>query len=163
MRSTAFRCHLLRRDPDAALGFLIGHGEVAREPHNRVELDPELRDAGRARTLDCSATPEADQAMARHMQNRIAAVVGQAGGQVAPVEDLLRMPLVEPLVCRSVAGSQSSHLPATVHELGGAPWGRPRWVCGSRNRMLAVPISWSLMEPAGVRLAGRAQRLHQWR
>ena len=115
----------LRRDPDAALGFLIGHGEVAREPHNRVELDPELRDAwGVPAPCIAQQRSEADQAMARHMENRIAAVVGQAGGQVAPVEDLLRMPLVEPLVRRSVAGSQELTPPGYyVHELGGAPMG----------------------------------------
>ena len=82
--------------------------------------------------------------MARHMENRIAAVVGQAGGQVAPVEDLLRMPFVEPLVRRSVAGSQELTPPGYyVHELGGAPMGDDPaglwWIAGTV--CIAVPIS----------------------
>jgi choline dehydrogenase-like flavoprotein len=115
----------LRRDPAAALGFLIGHGEVAREHHNRVELDPDLRDGwGVPAPWIAQQRSPADHAMARHMEARIHAVVDQAGGLVAPVEDLLRMPLVEPLVRGSVAGSQQLTPPGYyVHELGGAPMG----------------------------------------
>ena len=116
---------LLRRNPGAALGFLIGHGEVAPEAHNRVMLDSSRCDVhGVPVPLITQQRSPGDQAMASHMVQRIEMVVAEAGGVVAPVEDLLRMPLVEPLVRGSVAGSMELTPPGYyVHELGGAPMG----------------------------------------
>jgi choline dehydrogenase-like flavoprotein len=113
---------LLRRRPDEALGFLIGHGEVLSNPDNQVRLD-----AGR---LDGWGLPVPhitcrwganEQAMVRHMQARMEAVVQAAGGTIRPIEELFRLPLLEPLLKGGVAVAAGAAPPGYyIHELGGA-------------------------------------------
>jgi choline dehydrogenase-like flavoprotein len=58
------------------------------------------------------------------MLARIEAVATAAGGQVRPLEDLVAMPLIEPWVRASAAGSPAPGPPGYyIHELGGAPMG----------------------------------------
>jgi len=115
----------LRRLPEAALGFLIGHGEVARDPANRVSLDPGLDDAWGvpAPHIALRWGPQ-EQRLVAAMLARIETVTVAAGGQVLPLEDLVRMPLIEPWVRASAAGSPAPGPPGYyIHELGGAPMG----------------------------------------
>ena len=114
---------LLKRDRQAAVGFLIGHGEVLAEDHNRVSLDPSQVDAWGIPIahIDCR-WGENEARMVEHMQARMAAVVESAGGRIAPLPDLFVMPLVEPLVRNSMAMAPGAAPPGYyIHELGGAP------------------------------------------
>ncbi len=112
-----------KRRPSEAVGFLIGHGEVLSQHHNRVSLDPELRDAWGLPVahIDCR-WGENETLMVAHMQERMQAAVACAGGQIAPLEDLFLFPLVEPLVKGSLALAPGAPPPGYyIHELGGAP------------------------------------------
>jgi len=113
---------LLRRRPDAAVGFLIGHGEVLSSDHNRVSLHPEHVDTWGIPIahIDCRWS-ENEARMVAHMQTRMQAVVTSAGGQIAPLHELFVMPLVEPLVRGSLAMAEGAPPPGYyIHELGGA-------------------------------------------
>ena len=114
---------LLRRDPSAAVGFLIGHGEVLAQDANRVSLDPSRCDAWGIPIahIDCH-WGDNEARMVAHMQARMQAVVASAGGRIAPLHELFVMPLVEPLVRGSVAMAEGAAPPGYyIHELGGAP------------------------------------------
>ena len=114
---------LLKRDARAAVGFLIGHGEVLSQPDNRVSLDGERRDAWGIPIahIDCRWR-ENEQRMVEHMQARMQAVVASGGGRIAPLPDLFVMPLIEPLVRGSLAMRPGAAPPGYyIHELGGAP------------------------------------------
>ena len=114
---------LLKRERGAAVGFLIGHGEVLSRPENRVSLDPQRRDAWGLPIahIDCRWSTN-EQAMVRHMQARMQAVVASGGGRIAPLADLFVMPLIEPLVQGSLAMAPGAAPPGYyIHELGGAP------------------------------------------
>ena len=114
---------LLKREQGAAVGFLIGHGEVLSRPENRVSLDSQHRDAWGLPIahIDCRWGTN-EQAMVRHMQARMQAVVASGGGRIAPLADLFVMPLIEPLVQGSLAMAPGAAPPGYyIHELGGAP------------------------------------------
>ncbi len=113
---------LLRRDPRAAVGFLIGHGEVLASDRNRISLDPERVDAWGIPIahIDCR-WGDNEERMVAHMQARMQAVVQSAGGRIAPLHDLFVLPLVEPLVRGSLALAPGAPPPGYyIHELGGA-------------------------------------------
>ena len=115
----------LRRDPEAAVGFLIAHGEVLPHEANRVSLDEQLCDAWGlpAAHIDCRWGAN-EHAMVAHMHGRMEAVVRAAGGRIQPLEDLFRLPLVEPLLTRSLAVRPEAPPPGYyIHELGGARMG----------------------------------------
>ena len=70
------------------------------------------------------------------MLERIHTVVAAANGMVRPIEELLHLPLVEPWVRTSAAGSQRPGPPGYyIHELGACRWDRPRH----------IPLGW--LEP----------------
>ena len=112
----------LQRHPDAAVGFLIGHGEVLPQASNCVRLNSEQRDAWGLPTAHIACRWGANEhAMVTHMQQRMAAVVAAAGGTIRPLHDLFVMPLIEPLVKTSLALSEGAPPPGYyIHELGGA-------------------------------------------
>jgi choline dehydrogenase-like flavoprotein len=65
-----------------------------------------------------------EQQLLKQMLERIHTVVDAADGMVRPIEDLLHLPLVEPWVRTSAAGSQRPGPPGYyIHELGGVPMG----------------------------------------
>ena len=111
-----------KRDPRGAVGFLIGHGEVLAQGHNRVSLDPERVDAWGVPIahIDCR-WGENETRMVAHMQARMEAVVACGGGRIAPLTDLFVVPLVEPLLRGSLAMAPGAPPPGYyIHELGGA-------------------------------------------
>ncbi len=113
---------LFQRRPGEAVGFLIGHGEVLPQAHNRVTLDPELRDGWGlpAARIDCRWGPN-EERMVAHMHRRMEAAVASAGGTIRPLEDLFVLPLVEPLVKQGAAFAAGAAPPGYyIHELGGA-------------------------------------------
>jgi choline dehydrogenase-like flavoprotein len=112
----------LRRYPDQASGFLIGHGEVLADPRNRVTLNHALLDAWGLPTPHIAmAWGENERAMVAHMQERMQAVVAAAGGTIRPLEELFVLPLLEPWVRRSWAVRADAPPPGYyIHELGGA-------------------------------------------
>jgi choline dehydrogenase-like flavoprotein len=113
---------MLRRHPEEASGFLIGHGEVLPHPDNRVCLDHQRLDAwGLPVPHIAMAWGENERAMLRHMQARMEAVVAAAGGTVRPIEELFVLPLLEPWIRSSHAVSPTAPPPGYyIHELGGA-------------------------------------------
>ncbi|QPN61761.1 GMC family oxidoreductase [Synechococcus sp. CBW1002] len=111
-----------QRRPGEAVGFLIGHGEVLPQAHNRVSLDPDLRDGFGlpAAHIDCR-WGENERRMVDHMHRRIEAAVTSAGGTIRPLDQLYVLPLVEPLVKRGAAFAPGAAPPGYyIHELGGA-------------------------------------------
>jgi len=113
---------VLRRDPQAAVGFLIGHGEVLSDDRNRISLDPDRVDAWGIPIahIDCR-WGENEARMVAHMQARMQAVVHSAGGRIAPLHELFVLPVVEPWVRGSLALAPEAPPPGYyIHELGGA-------------------------------------------
>ncbi len=113
---------LLQRHPAEASGFLIGHGEVLPRATNRVTLNHRQRDAWGLPTPHIAMAWGAnEQAMVAHMQERMAAVVAAAGGTIRPIEELFKLPLLEPWICSSWAVQSGAPPPGYyIHELGGA-------------------------------------------
>ncbi|MFQ6539700.1 MULTISPECIES: GMC oxidoreductase [Aphanothece] len=113
---------LLQRRRGEAVGFLIGHGEVLPEAGNRVSLNSAQLDAWGLPTPHISLAWGAnEQAMVRHMQQRMEAVVQVAGGTIRAIEDLFVLPLLEPWIRSSHAVGTGAPPPGYyIHELGGA-------------------------------------------
>ena len=113
---------LLKRRRSEAVGFLIGHGEVLPEAHNRISLNAGAVDAWGLPTphIDCR-WGENERLMVEHMQARMAAVVAAAGGRIQPLQDLMLIPLAEPLLRHALALGEGAPPPGYyIHELGGA-------------------------------------------
>ncbi|MEB3193855.1 MAG: GMC family oxidoreductase [Cyanobacteriota bacterium] len=113
----------LKRRPDQALGFLIGHGEVLPSAENRVSLCPDQRDVhGLPIPLIACRWGANERAMVAHMEHRMQAVVAAAGGEILPVQDLMVFPLLEPwLKTRPALGGGAAPPGYYIHEVGGAP------------------------------------------
>ena len=70
---------MLQRQPDTALGFLIGHGEVQADGRNRVVLDGQARDAwGLPVPHIAMGWREPEQQLLKQMLERIHTVVAAA-------------------------------------------------------------------------------------
>ena len=112
----------LKRRPREALGFLIGHGEVLADAANRIRLDPGRVDAHGLPVPHIACRWGAnEQAMVGHMQQRMAAVVAAADGVLLPLQELVKLPLLEPWLRHSPAFAAAAAPPGYyVHELGGA-------------------------------------------
>jgi len=111
----------LKRQPDQRLGFLIGHGEVLPNPTNRVTLEGPADRWGSATVhIDCQ-WGENELAMVRHMRQTMGDAVAAAGGTLLPLTDLVKAPLIEPLLRRSAALGDGAAPPGYyIHEVGGA-------------------------------------------
>ncbi len=113
---------LLQRRPQEAVGFLIAHGEVLPEADNCISLDAEVRDHwGLAVPHISCRWGNNESAMVAHMHARMQAVVAAAGGTIRPLEELFKLPLLEPWILRSAAIRPEAPPPGYyIHELGGA-------------------------------------------
>jgi len=114
--------HPLRRHPDCASGFLIAHGEVLPNASNRVQLSERRDGWGLAVPWIEMRWGINELRMVEHMTARIAQVIEAAGGQAERLEDLFRLPLLEPLLLRSQGGREGRAASPGyyIHELGGA-------------------------------------------
>ncbi|MFM2158229.1 MAG: hypothetical protein RLZZ124_703 [Cyanobacteriota bacterium] len=111
-----------KRDRRAAVGFLIGHGEVLADERNHIRLDNRRVDAWGIPIahIDCR-WGENERRMVDHMRARMQAVVTCAGGSIRPLHELFALPLVEPLLRGSMALAAEAPPPGYyIHELGGA-------------------------------------------
>jgi choline dehydrogenase-like flavoprotein len=112
---------LLKRIPGHRLGFLIGHGEVLPDPRNQVTLTgpPDLWGSPTV-TIDCHWRAN-EQAMVEHMHQSMGEAISAAGGRMLPLTDLVKAPLIEPLLRRSAAlGADAAPPGYYIHEVGGA-------------------------------------------
>ncbi|MGK7889730.1 MAG: GMC oxidoreductase, partial [Leptolyngbyaceae cyanobacterium] len=108
-----------------AIGFLIGHGEVLPQEHNRVTLDPTAVDAWGIPVphIDCQWSDN-EVAMVQHMHQTIAAIVEQAGGQCMGLTDLFHAPLVGQHLQKMEKILAFAAPPGYyIHEVGGARMG----------------------------------------
>ena len=115
---------LLRRYPDTVLGFLIGQGEVLPQRYNHVRLSGKSDAWGiPIPHVDCRWGPN-EKAMVQHMHSKMEYVIAKINGQCLPLTDLVKMPIIEPIV-RSSPGLSSDSAPPGyyIHEVGGAPMG----------------------------------------
>jgi len=114
----------LKRIPETATGFLIGHGEVLPMRHNRVTLSNDLDQWGvPIPHIECK-WGENETAMVSHMQSTIKKAIQAAGGTMLPLKDLIKLSVLEPLLEGALALSETSPPPGYyVHEVGGAAMG----------------------------------------
>ena len=114
----------LKRLPQSSTGFLIGHGEVLPRQSNHVALSDRVDQWNvRVPKIDCQWS-ENEQAMVQHMQARICDCIKAAGGVSLPLQDIFKVPLVEPLLNDAIALSGGAAPPGYyIHEVGGAPMG----------------------------------------
>tara|TARA_B100002051_G_C16743959_1_gene646213 strand:- start:3032 stop:4675 length:1644 start_codon:yes stop_codon:yes gene_type:complete len=131
----------LMRQQNRTIGFLIGHGEVLPRASNQVSLSDKVDRWGIAIPhIDCCWSKN-ELAMTAHMRRTIAACIQAAGGQAQPIQDLFRLPLIEPFLKGAVALSDQAAPPGYyIHELGGAPMGNCEQtsVVDERNRLWRV-------------------------
>jgi len=65
-----------------------------------------------------------EEAMVEHMQSTMKQAIEAAGGEMRPLQDLVHMPLIEPLVAGSAALASGAPPPGYyIHEVGGAAMG----------------------------------------
>ncbi len=115
---------LLKRSPHTSTGFLIGHGEVLPQTYNRVTLSNKMDKWDiPAPHINCQWGNNEFE-MVNHMNNVISNSVESAGGTIAPLQDIFKMPFIEPLITKSVALKENAPPPGFyIHEVGGAPMG----------------------------------------
>ena len=114
----------LKRQPDQRLGFLIGHGEVLASETNRVTLSDRCDPLGVPMPSISCRWGANEKAMVTHMQSTIADCIGTAGGTPASLQDLLHLPLIEPVIRGAMAVQEDAPPPGYyIHEVGGAPMG----------------------------------------
>ena len=114
----------LKRQRDCRLGFLIGHGEVLAHHDNHVSLSSQTDAWGRPIPhIDCRWGAN-EQAMVDHMHTTMQSAISAAGGEPRPLQDLIHLPLIEPLVTASAATNDQAPPPGYyIHEVGGAAMG----------------------------------------
>jgi choline dehydrogenase-like flavoprotein len=114
----------LKRNPDCRLGFLIGHGEVLPSDQNRVTLSETVDRWGVPIPHISCQWGANETAMVNHMHSMMAEAIALGGGEIQALTDLIKMPLIEPMIANMEAMKTGAPPPGYyVHELGGAPMG----------------------------------------
>lgn len=132
----------LKRNPDCRLGFLIGHGEVLPSAQNKVSLSETVDGWGVPIPHISCRWGANETAMVAHMHSMMAEAIGLGGGEMQPLTDLIKMPLIEPIVGTMEAMKTGAPPPGYyVHELGGAPMGNDEnhSVVDAWNRLWRCP------------------------
>ncbi len=126
----------LKRIRNTATGFLIGHGEVLPYKDNRVTLSKTLDKWGvPVPHIDCHWR-ENEINMFSHMNQTIKKMVNETGGLIRPLSELIKMPLVEPIINKAVALQETPPPPGYyIHEVGGAAMGE------SENQSVLDPFN----------------------
>ncbi|HRD41999.1 MAG TPA: GMC oxidoreductase, partial [Prochlorococcaceae cyanobacterium AMR_MDS_5431] len=116
---------LLQRYPNTVTGFLIGHGEVLPEFHNQISITT-LKDAWGIPIVQINCSwGENEHHMIKHMYQRMLEIVDNANGIIQPLEELFKVPFVEPLFRQKTAFTNRTAPPGYyIHELGGARMSR---------------------------------------
>ncbi|MEM8717137.1 MAG: GMC family oxidoreductase, partial [Cyanobacteria bacterium P01_G01_bin.4] len=108
-----------------ATGFLIGHGEVLPQHHNRVSLSPDIVDAWGIPVahIDCDWSDN-ELEMVRHMHNAMESIVKRAGGQCMRLTDLFHVPVLTNYARKMEEVMAFAAPPGHyIHEVGGACMG----------------------------------------
>ncbi len=114
----------LRKHPDMPMGFLCGRSETLPHFDNRVELDPNVKDAwGLAAAHIVCEWKEHDLALAEAARRETQEVVEAAGGKVADVTEIFHTPFVSGHIGRMQKEWKLSTPGMFVHEVGGARMG----------------------------------------
>ena len=111
----------MRRRPNTVTGFLIGHGEVMPQEHNRVSLSSRTDHWGMpVPHIDCRWSDN-ELAMVDHMRQQMKRCIAAGGGEALPVSELFRLPVPDALLQGAVALSEGAAPPGYyIHEVGGA-------------------------------------------
>jgi choline dehydrogenase-like flavoprotein len=114
----------LRKHPEMPMGFLCGRSETLPHFDNRVELDPEVKDAWGipAAHIVCE-WKEHDLALAAAARKETQEVVEAAGGKVANVTEIFHTPFVKGHIDKMQKEWKLSTPGMFVHEVGGARMG----------------------------------------
>ena len=85
----------LKKHKNTKIGFLIGHGEVLAVKDNKVSLSNKLDRWGvQIPYIDCKWHKN-ELAMVKHMNKTIEEIIEISGGKTMPLNELIRMPIVE--------------------------------------------------------------------
>ena len=124
----------LRKNPEVAFGFLCGRSETLPHFDNRVELDPEVKDAwGLPAAHIVCEWKEHDLALAAAARRETQEVVEAAGGKVADVTEIFHTPFVAGHIKRMQKEWKLSTPGMFVHEVGGARMGSDAEDLGPRS------------------------------
>jgi len=116
--------NVLRRKPGEAFGFLCARSEALPHFENQVTLDPTVRDVFGLPVPHISCQwKDADIKIAQAAQNATNEMIAAAGGQIAPITDLVHMPVVGGFIRTMQKEWQRSTPGLFVHEVGGARMG----------------------------------------
>jgi choline dehydrogenase-like flavoprotein len=132
----------LKRNPDCRLGFLIGHGEVLPSDQNRVTLSETVDRWGVPIPHISCRWGTNETAMVAHMHSMMNEAIALGGGEIQALTDLVKMPLIEPVIANMEAMKAGAPPPGYyVHELGGAPMGNDEnnSVVDAWNRLWRCP------------------------
>nr|AUG32695.1 Glucose-methanol-choline (GMC) oxidoreductase:NAD binding site [Paulinella longichromatophora] len=112
---------LLKRYPNKTAGFLIGHGEVLPQYHNKVSLTT-LRDTWGIPIVQINCDwGENEHNMIEHMHQRMVNIVNSSNGVIQPLENLFKVPFLEPFFQQNTVFTNKTAPPGYyIHELGGA-------------------------------------------
>ncbi len=112
---------ILKTMPDTKTGFLIGHGEVLAYEDNKLSLSKELDKWGLPIPHIDFTWKENELNMVSHMNKTIEKCVKASGGQIHPIQELIKIPLLKEIVNNSFALKSDPPPPGYyVHEVGGA-------------------------------------------
>jgi choline dehydrogenase-like flavoprotein len=114
----------LRKHPEMPMGFLCGRSETLPHFDNRVELDPNVKDAWGipAAHIVCE-WKEHDLVLAAAARQETQEIVEAAGGKVADVTEIFHTPFVSAHIGRMQKEWKLSTPGMFVHEVGGARMG----------------------------------------
>ncbi len=112
---------LLKTLPDTKTGFLIGHGEVLPYEENNVSLSNELDQWGIPIPNINFSWKDNELNMVKHMNKTIEKCVNASGGEIHPLHELIKIPLLKQISKNAFALKSDPPPPGYyVHEVGGA-------------------------------------------
>ncbi len=114
----------LQNSYSSDIGFLIGHGEVLPSTENQVTLSKELDRWGIPIPHICMSWGQNEKNMAKHMTETILEIINASGGEAKPLQNLLNLTLIDPLIKNAAALQEEAPPPGYyIHEVGGARMG----------------------------------------
>ncbi|KGG12580.1 MULTISPECIES: GMC oxidoreductase [Prochlorococcus] len=115
---------ILKKRPNAKIGFLIGHGEVLPYEENKVTLSNKLDKWGIPIPKINVEWRQNELKMVNHINKTIERTISAAGGEIFPLKELVMMPFISPIMDKALAIQKAPPPPGYyIHEVGGAPMG----------------------------------------